>query len=407
MNGHHEGSAITRWTPERLQRLQRALGIALVISLLVGYWTDADSSSALKRGDFPGLYSPAVILARGQSDRYFDKDLHYQIQTEAWPSFKGNLYISVYPPYFGALMKPLGYLSPETARAIWTAFSLICYLLALYLIRPFSAAVSNHFLFILISSLLFIPVFFGVLGGQNSALSLLLFVGGARCLASRSTTQHFLGGALFGLWLFKPQFGLIAGLYLLVTRRWTAAAGFGAVAGLYWLAAAFYLGPNWIALWSDAAAEFAPINLQINGHQMTSVTALFYSLTKLGLLPTSFWLPLATATSLLIAAIFFVQARCSIWALPALIVLISPQTLFYDLALCLAAMLPFISLDNDREVNGLLGAALFFALIFFIRDYSLFALPVIPAVLVFLFIVRHAAAREQIDYVSPNSSPTS
>lgn len=382
------------WHDARVRRLSLALAAALFLGLIIGGLQDQDASSALRRGDFPGLYSPAVIVARGEAERLFDQSLHHEIQREAWPSFGDDMYLSVYPPFFGIVLSPLGKLDPEIARAVWTSFSLCCFFLALSLLRTASKPLREHFLFFLVSSLLLPPVFFGVLGGQNTGLSLLLYVLGARLLERGTRWGDYLAGMCFGLWLFKPQFGVLAGAYLLLTRRWTALGGFALVACLYWAIAAALLGIGWVGAWIAATRSFAHINFEINSFQMASWAGLFDSLMRADLMSASAAGLLTTLAYVLTAVLLLLRRASSAWILGPAIVLLSPQTLFYDLSLSLISLLPFLAFERDRDVHAVFSSVIVLWGLFALRDLTPIAFPAVVAAVAFFFILRHSGRRK-------------
>lgn len=384
-------SACIFWSTERLYRVGLALLIALVVACAFKYSTDADNSSALLRGDFPGIISPAIVLSTGQTDRLYDRDLHHAIQRKIWPSFADEMYISVYPPFFGVLLLPLARLDPLLARHMWTLLSLSCYILALLLLRPASKALRENFLFLAVTLLLFAPILFGILGGQNSAMSLLLLVGGLRLLDKDSRRSDFFAGVLFGLWLFKPQFGVLAGAYLLLTRKFTALAGFALIAVLYWLAAARYVGNDWMLTWLAATKEFAAINFSINSNQMASFAGAVFSAK---LVPEYAVLPLSLIFSGLMLALVWKSKARSPWLFGPLVVLISPQTLFYDLSIAFVSCLPFVNFANDREINIFLICGIIAAGLFALRDYCSFALPFLMGLGAFAFVFYQAQRKK-------------
>src|SRR5688572_15451523 len=87
------------WNDSRLRRIAAALLVAFALSLGISYSHDAEEKSLLKRGDFPGFYAPAVIVARGRYGWLYDPALQRAVENEFWPSFEGEFYMSVYPPY--------------------------------------------------------------------------------------------------------------------------------------------------------------------------------------------------------------------------------------------------------------------------------------------------------------------
>lgn len=374
-----------------MRRVQIAVLGAFLVGVFVGWVNDSERSSALARGDFPGFYSPAVIVARGEPQHLYNVAEHHRIQRAAWPSFGHEMYISVYPPYFSVILAPLAKLDPGAARWLWTALSLMAYLATLMILRLRSPALYSHFAFVATGSLLMAPIFYGVLGGQNTAFSMLLYVGGVTLLQRRQRLSDLAAGLLFGLWLFKPQFGVIAGIYLLLKRRWWALATYIVVGCAWWGLAAWFAGPQWVQAWLSATSSFAATNFIINDYQMTSLAGLLSSLSNMGLLSDAWVLPIAVVLSAALVLLLVIRRVRSDWILAPAMVLISPQTLFYDLSLALLSCSRFLSFQRDRDVNYFLAAIGVLGLIFIVRDYVALALPCLAALLALHFVLRHAA----------------
>ncbi len=382
------------WTDGRLNRLTIAILFGLILGITIGVGQDSTHRSALMAGDFPGFYSPAVIVHEGRIDRLYDIDEHHRIQQQAWPAFGSNMYISVYPPYFSAVLAPLARIGPEMARLLWTALSIAAYLATLLMLRVRGPALHDHFSFVAVSSFLFTPVFFGVLGGQNTAFSLLLYVSGARLLQSQRRLNDCLAGILFGLWLFKPQFGLLAGAYLLLRGKWSAFAMFVLVAGLWWLLGAAVAGPHWLSAWAAAALQFGAINYGINDYQMTSFAGILSTISRTTPFPETWVLPSSILLSAALLGFLLGRRARSEWLLGPVLVLVSPQTLFYDLSIALVSCLRFLSFSSDRAVLLYLLSAVGLGAMFALRTEIPLALPFFAALMALHFVLRHAAVNE-------------
>jgi hypothetical protein len=94
------------------------------------------------------------------------------------------------------------------------------------------------------------PAVFITLGhGQNGFLTAALFAGALMALERRP----LLSGILFGLLVYKPQFGLMIPLALLVTGRWRTIAAAIATAAVLTLATLAAFGPeSWSAFFASS-----------------------------------------------------------------------------------------------------------------------------------------------------------
>ncbi len=107
----------------------------------------------------------------------------------------------------------------------------------------------------------FYPLFRAIVGGQNTAITLLFVVLGWRAALVR---KDFLAGIILGLLLFKPQFGLpLIGLYVL-SGRWLVGVGSLFAAIILYGIGTLISGPTWIASWYQFTIWIAQADAGIN-----------------------------------------------------------------------------------------------------------------------------------------------
>jgi len=99
----------------------------------------------------------------------------------------------------------------------------------------------------LLFSLSFFPVLEGLMAGNFSAISLLIFTG---VFLALKKDYDFLAGLLLGIQLIKPQLVLALIVILAYKRRWRALLGVGTVA-IAWLG----LAPRTCVGWAANAAS--------------------------------------------------------------------------------------------------------------------------------------------------------
>lgn len=400
---HQQESKRIFWNDSRLRRLSTASLFGVLLALLIHVAFSSSPASILTEGDFPGFYSPALTVYEGNAERLYDFDYQKELQNKFWPDAQGGYYISVYPPYFCALLAPLGALSPQWAKAALTLLMFICFLWALRIASSFVPLFRTHYFECAVTLFLFPPLFYGILAAQNTALSLLLYTAAIYFFLKKTPSGDAKAGFLLGLWLFKPQYGLPAIALLIVAGRYKALIGAAIAVVCYYVLGAAVLGFHWPVLWYKAATQFGSVNYDINGFQMLSFIGAFHSLSHFFPAQAALFLKYfsigLTAGVALAAAWQFRTIRSTganreengnlLTALlrvgPALL-LINPQTLFYDLGIAVIACAFYIRLRSDREVNGILVLWLLSAIATVIRNATAFPVLFLFSLGAFIFI---------------------
>lgn len=372
------------WSPQRQYRFGCALLTALFIAFVVILITDTSGSSMVKSGDFPGFYVLAEILKRGQADRLYDPELQSMIENELWPSFKGSFYMSVYPPYTAAILRPLAEFSQGVAQGVWTSFMLFC-LLGAFFISTFGREDSRSKTFCLGLLLVFTPVMSAILGGQNTGLSMFIIAACCVLLEKGGANRHYQVGLLLGLWLVKPQFGVFAILVFGLAGPWPILASASAVAVSFYLLGASISGYSWPLEWPFIASRFGEQNFISNRAEMISLAGSARALSyELGFGPGTIGWSIASWTSLVAAVAVFLetlkvvhlsfrsaheeQIRKAVLLFATSLPLISPQTLFYDLGIPLAVIMRYWSPDSDCKVTAAFLVIVYAAIAFFVRS---------------------------------------
>lgn len=231
----------------------------------------APPESPLFEGDFAPFYAAATLLKNPATASFiYDIDSLVEVQKQLWPHMEG-VYLVGYPPYTIALFIPLTYFSPLFAKFLFVLLSLVAVVLsALILVRLFQP--KRDIRIQTIAALLcFAPLFHSVFGGQNSALSLLLFIITTYCFIKKSPGGDLLAGATLGLWLFKPHFALVLILGFLIAKRYAILPTLALMTFGYYGVATYYLGVDWPLLWLRGLESFVPNDFSNNSHQMMSL----------------------------------------------------------------------------------------------------------------------------------------
>jgi hypothetical protein len=224
------------------------------------------------------------------------------------------------------------------------------------LLRPLSSIVQRYPAAVIAAAVLFQPSLASLIGGQNTALTMLLIAGAARAEFSGYPVA---AGVAIGLLAYKPQYGVPLALVVALSGRWRVVAGtVGTWAGLY-LAGVAALGWGWVGPWWDQATAFRDINASANGDLFVSLPGYLEHLTGIG----------SDAGRLLgvavggagLAAIVWLWRRPSVsvvtrYAIAGLgLVLIAPQSLFYEAGIGVVTLLLIADLDS-RAARVALGA---------------------------------------------------
>ena len=160
--------------------------------------------------DFMTVWSAGKLVAEERAAEVYDYQKHYEAQRQAlsWPEGKDVPYYGwFYPPLFLMIAAVLALLPYGWALALWLAATLPGYLAAVRSILPGKTA--------LLAALAFPAVFVNLGHGQNGFLTAALFGGGLLMLEKRP----YMAGLLFGLLAYKPQFGILIPLALLMEAR--------------------------------------------------------------------------------------------------------------------------------------------------------------------------------------------
>jgi hypothetical protein len=212
-----------------------ALNAVTLTALLVTSRNGVDRNGYLLGTDFLSFWTSGRMLVRG--DRVYDQAAHiaaqqgYFTQHDAFTAF-------FYPPGFLPFCYPLGWLPYFPALAVWLALTgaVFAYAMTRWL-RAFPNPTPTWLLL-----LAFPSTVIEITHGQTAFLSAGLLTLGLVWIGPRP----FVAGALFGLATFKPQFGLLMPVVLLLTGNWRVGvtAVFTAMA-LGGLSAVLFGAQNW------------------------------------------------------------------------------------------------------------------------------------------------------------------
>ncbi|KIZ33333.1 MULTISPECIES: glycosyltransferase family 87 protein [Rhodopseudomonas] len=216
-------------TPERI----RLWALAVLVAALAGLCYLAATANGLSDfkgrplgSDFSDIYAGGTYALDGTAGKAFDPPLqHAREQAIFGPDTP--FYGWHYPPFLMFVAAPLATMPYLTALAVWQVSTLLLYLAMLLTvlrsvpIRPEAGAatLAQRKIWLLLA-LAFPAVFVNLGHGHNGFLTAAL-IGSALALLDR---RPILAGVLFGLLSYKPQFGVMIPLVLMLSGRWRSFA---------------------------------------------------------------------------------------------------------------------------------------------------------------------------------------
>ena len=230
------------WLTPGLIAFASAIGLAVTVGnfafLLATATGTVDVLGRPIGTDFTSFWSAGRLALDGLAPQAYD-----------WPTLRDAqvrlhgvelFYPWSYPPVFLAVAAGLALLPYLPAVIVWQAATLLLALRAFWMALPSRLA---------LFAALGCPIVFVCLGhGQTGFLTAALLLGGVLALPRREA----LAGVLFGLLVYKPQFGLLIPLVLAVGGYWRAiaTAGVTAIAAIG-LTLALWGWPVWQAFLSS------------------------------------------------------------------------------------------------------------------------------------------------------------
>jgi hypothetical protein len=309
--------------------------------------------------DFSNVYAAGVLTLKGRPGDAYDPALQHAAEKKvfgpATPFFGWH-----YPPFFLMAAAALATLPYAWALFAWMAVTIPAYLAAVRAIcpRPETLLVAAAF-----------PAAFINLGhGQNGFLTAALLGGALLWLDLRPAVA----GVLIGLLAYKPQFGLLIPLVLLVTGRWTViASACATIAALAAVTSVLFGTSVWHAF--AGSAEFSRVVvLEAGATGWEKIQSIFSAVRNLGgSTQLAYAAQGAVMLALAVSLVWLWRSRAAhelkAAALALACLLATPYVLDYDLmvlaiAIAFLARHGFANGFHDYEIS-LLAAAWFVPLI--------------------------------------------
>lgn len=348
-------------TRERVRNYSLIFGVltlgALVVNTVAGGYPVTRSGNVVTP-DYLAHWTGGRLLLDGRATELYDPAVQSALQHAAVPGSTGLSWF-VSPPVAAGPYAVLALLPYGASALVWTAITAALLVFALTLVRPWVAEAGRRDVAVLAVVFLGSPATLELLGaGQDSAVALVLLLGGLRLLAAgRPGTA----GLVLALGIFKPQLFALVPLVLLLQRSHRALAGFAVgVVGLVALTLPLVGVRGWQAWW---AALESPLYQQ---HVQVGQTWKMQSISSLGTaLGAPAWTAYAVfALGAVVLALLLRRGRglAQTWAITVLTtVVFSPHVMSYDLVLLLPAAAYTLGRVNSRAIR--LSAVLTTALV--------------------------------------------
>jgi hypothetical protein len=317
--------------------------------------------------DFVNVWSAGRLALQGTPWLAYDWDVQKAVQVAELGQTWVGVFAWHYPPPFLFVASLLAKFPYAVAYVGWALVSLVPYLVAMRAIvgRPVGWLVGLGFPVVLTN----------ILVGQNGFLTASL-IGGFLVLLP---VRPVLAGICLGLLSYKPQYGLLFPLLLIVSAQWTAFVSAGVVAALLAAASWLVFGTeswqaffHWIPMWSQAflTEGRAPWG------KLQSIFALVRYCGGSEPLAWAFQWTLATAVALALVTLWRSNVRYALKAAGLAVgtLLVTPYLFLYDLMVMAIAIgfLVRLGLAHGFLRNELASLAMVAALLMF---FPLFGAP--------------------------------
>ncbi len=321
--------------------------IGLILSLTYCFCFEDNRNSVLFIGDLPGFYSQGRIVLEGAGHRLYDIEYQRVIQNTFWPGLEGGVLPTMYPPIVGLVMASVAWLPPLVVRVLLTSTSFVLLIVLVKTCAPDRRV--ERFTLLLTA----MPIFLGLVGTQNTVISITLLV---LCRHYLTQERPILAGIFAGLLFYKPQLGLLFAAVFLPLSGILFFAAMVCVVCLQYLIGVWVYGGEWFVPWVHTIRAFADIRMYLDGFQMTSATHVVYSY----LFEAAAAKAWEIGTCALIVGYFALSSlrrRGSVSHQRALVTrfltvfpLFTPQIMFYELGIPLFFLFSAATLEHRKQI---------------------------------------------------------
>lgn len=327
------------------ERLRVYPWIFLTVYVLAGiYWVAISDNMLDPKGkplgyDFITFWAASSLSLSGEPAAAFDIERIFEAEKAAVPALD-MVYLWHYPPTFELIVAPLALLPYFLSYFLWLGATLAVYTAALRRLVPSPFTT----LLVLASPGVYINFFHG----QNGFLTAALIAGALLLLEKRPVVA----GVLIGLLSFKPHFGVLIPLALLLGGHWRVFLAAAVTTVLFAAASVLALGPApWVSF-----VDNAPLVQQVYAEGLlpwAKMPSLFVTLRMFGV---------PTAAAYAVHALLALGVAATVWwiwwrraplalagaALVCGSLLATPYLFDYDLTL-LAVPIALLAMDGHRN----------------------------------------------------------
>lgn len=335
-------------TPGRLTvypKLVLAVYVAMSILWIVQSHGLMDRFGHPIGADFIDPWSASSLALKGTPAAVYDVPTLWQAEKTAIGSPLVPFAGFHYPPMYLLVILPLALLPYIWSLLVWSVLTFGAYLIVLREIDPEPSAMWL--------AIAFPGAMVNLTNGQNGALTMVL-LGGALLLLDR---RPILAGVFFGLMVYKPQFGVLVPLFLVVTGRWrTFVAASVTVVGFAGLSLAAFGTHMWLAFFKSTSFT-RHVVLEQGGAAFGKFQSTFAAARMWGVgIPASYGLQgvVALLTAIAVIWVWRRNARADLQAAALAVgaLLVTPYMMDYDLAVL---ALPIAWLATEGRKFGFLS----------------------------------------------------
>ena len=253
-------------TPARIRGyalLVLAISLAGLIGLVATSQHLIDRNGKPIGTDFSNVYAAGVLTLSGKAPDAYDPKLQHAAEIAVFEGRDVPFFGWHYPPFFLMIAALLALMPYALALLCWLAVSLPAFMIAVHAIVPRRET--------WLVTAAFPAVFVNVGHGQNAFFTAAL-LGGFLTLLNR---RPVIAGILLGLLSYKPQFGLLIPLVLLVTGRWTTMLSATATVAVLIGASTLLFGMSVWHAFIESATFTRTIVLEAGGTGWEKIQSLF------------------------------------------------------------------------------------------------------------------------------------
>jgi hypothetical protein len=318
----------------RLERYAAIVSATLVAVVVVAAVASGSDASGQVGGDYPAFYGAGRIVVEGDGAILYDAARQATEQRGLLEDPNGYLYFA-YPPFAAAGYAALAVVPYNWSVALHTLLMVAALGLAVRLASAWVPFIARRPRVSFAIALFFYPMLRAVIGGQNTALTLVLLCAAARL--EQVGRPELAGVAVAGL-LYKPQFGVPLALLVMAAGRWRVLRGWLAASVALYVVGAAVSGWGWPSEWWSNASSFADENVAANGGLFVSLPGLVSHLAPdSGAAALAGWV-WTIGVGLAAAAFWRWRPHLVVWrhaVAAAALVAVTPQPLYYEVGLLL------------------------------------------------------------------------